>query len=165
MYGSAAAFETYHEARGRTVPDSWDTDYINAALLVASEWLDDKYGSRYYGYPTAGYTQERQWPRALAIANTYPTYVFEEDEIPTEVVEATYEVAWREANEPGCLSVDFTPSKYSSVSVGGALYVKYDNTNDVQDVQKQIEPVERMLQALFDPSKYSSKLSGGADRV
>ena len=165
MYGSATAFETYHEARGRVIPDTWDTAYIDAALLVASEWLDHKYGRRYYGYPTAGYTQEREWPRALAYTNTYPTYVFPEDEIPTEVVEATYEVAWREANEPGCLSVDFTPSRYSSVSIDGAMFVKYDNTRDAQDIQKQIEPIERILKVLFDPKKSDSGLSGKADRT
>lgn len=165
MYGSAAAFETYHEARGRTIPGTWDTDHIEAALLVASEWLDDKYGERFYGFPTGGYTQERQWPRTLAYTNTYPVYVFATDEIPDEVVEAAYEVAWREANEPGCLSVDFTPSKYSSVSIDGALYVKFDNSIEAQDVQKQIEPVERIMRVLFDPDKYSSKLSGGSDRV
>lgn len=165
MYGSAAAFETYHEERGRTIPVSWDATYIESALLVASEWLDDKYGDRFYGYPTDGYLQEREWPRALAYANTYPTYVFAEDEIPTEVVEAVYEVAWREANEPGCLSVDFTPSKYNSVAIDGAVSVEYNNSLDSQDVQKQIEPVERMLRVLFDPKKYSSKLSGGSDRV
>lgn len=165
MYGSASAFETYHEARGRTIPTSWSDAYIEAALLVASEWLDDKYGDRFYGFPTGGYTQERQWPRTLAYTNTYPVYVFATDEIPNEVVEATYEVAWREANEQGCLSVDFTPSKYTSVSVDGAVSVTYDNTRDAQDIQKQIEPVERMLKDLFDPSKYSSKLSGGVERV
>lgn len=165
MYGSAAAFETYHEARGRSIPVDWDTDYIEAALLVASEWLDGKYADRFYGYPTDGYTQTRQWPRTLAYTNTYPVYVFATDEIPTEVVEAAYEVAWREANEPGCLSVDFTPSKYNSVSIDGAVQVQYNNSLDATGVQKQVEPVERILKPLFNPKKYSSKLSGSVDRV
>lgn len=165
MYGTATAFKTYHVARGRTVPITWSDAYIEASLLVASEWLDDKYGDRFYGFPTDGYTQERQWPRTSAYSNTYPVYVFAEDEIPDEVVEATYEVAWREANEQGCLSVDFTPSKYTSVSVDGAVSVTYNTSLDSQGVQKQIEPIERMLKDLFDPSKYSSSLSGGVQRV
>lgn len=165
MYGSAAAFEAYHEARGRTVPVSWDTAYIEAALLVASEWIDGKYGDRFYGFPTGGYTQERQWPRTSAYTNTYPVYVFSDSEIPTEMVEATYEAAWREAETQGSLSVDFTPSKYNSVSIDGAMYVNYNNTLGVQDVQKQIEPIERILKPLFDPNKFSSVLSGSVMRV
>lgn len=165
MYGSAAEFQTYHIARGRTIPESWDDALIEAALLVASEWLDDKYGDRFYGFPTDGYTQARQWPRTLAYTNTYPVYVFDPAEIPSEVVEAAYEVAWREANDQGCLSVDFTPSKYNSVSVDGAVYVNYDSSLNAQDVQKQIEPVERILKDLFDPRKHSSGLSGGSSRV
>lgn len=165
MYGSAIAFETYHTTRGRTTPLEWDAAYIESALLVASEWLDGKYGDRFYGHPTDGYTQTRQWPREAAYTNSTPSYTFLPDEIPTEVVEAVYEVAWREANEPGCLSVDFTPSKYNSVRIDGAMYVQYNNSLDAQDVQKQIEPVERMLKILFDPKKYSSTLSGGSVRV
>lgn len=165
MYGSAAEFETYHEARGRTIPGTWDGTYIEAALLVASEWIDGKYGDRFYGYPTGGYEQDRQWPRTLAYTNTWPVYVFATDQIPTEVKEATYEAAWREATTQGSLNVDFTPSKYNSISVDGAVYVNYNNSLDVTDVQKQIQVIELILKPLFDPKRNTSGLSGGSSRV
>lgn len=165
MYGSAVEFETYHESRGRTVPNNWHTDYIESALLVASEWVDNKYGDRFYGYPSNGYLQTRQWPRKAAYTNTTPVYVFSEVEIPTEVVSAVYEAAWREATTQGSLSVDFTPSKYTAVAVNGAVSVTYNTTNDVTSVQKQIEIIELLLKPLFDPYKYSSSLSGSVSRV
>ena len=164
MYGSAVGFETYHTARGRTVPDSWTDAYIEAALLVASEYIDQKYGNRFFGFPTGGYTQEREWPRTLAYTDTYPVYVFAADEIPTEVVDATYEAAFREATEQGSLTVDFTPSKYSSVSVTGAVSVNYDTTLKVGDVQKQIYNIEAILKPLFDPNYSPSSLSGDVVR-
>lgn len=165
MYGSAAAFEAYHEARGRTIPESWHTDYIEAALLVASEWLDHKYGNMYYGFPTEGYSQTREWPRTLAYTNTFPVYVFGTDEIPDEVVNATYEAAWREANDQGSLDVDFTPTKYNSVTIDGALSVNYNTSLSSNDVQKQIGIIEKILYPLFDPLKNTSSLSGSVSRV
>lgn len=165
MYGSAAEFTTYHESRGRTVPGTWDDTYIEAALLVASEWLDTKYGGRFYGYPTDGYSQARQWPRTSAITNTFPTYVFATDEIPTDVKYAAYEAAWREANTPESLNVDFTSSKYNSVSIDGAIAVEYNTNLDVSSIQKQIGIVEGLLNSLFDPEKTSSSLSGSISRV
>lgn len=159
-YGTAEGFRDYHESRGRTVPFNWDDDVITAALLVASEWLDNAYDALWYGYATAGYTQERKWPRAAAMTNTFPVYVFPDDAIPDQVVKAVYEAAFREATTAGSLTADFTPLKYKSVNVSGAVAVEYVLPNSASDTQLQIPVISALMNQLIDPNKNSST-SGG----
>ena len=167
MYGTATNFINYHEARGRTIPVAWDTAFINATLLVASEWLDNVYGSLFFGYPTDGFEQVRQWPRTSAMTNTNPVYVFATDEIPDRIDYATYEAAWREGNSPESLNVDYTPSQYNSVAIEGAVTVDYNTSSDVIDLQTQIRIVDSLMTPLLDPSSdgYMSNLSGASERV
>lgn len=165
MYGSASGFTTYHEDRGRTVPDSWTDAVIEAALLVASEWVDNRYGDLFMGFKTDGFLQEREWPRTSAYTNTEPVYVFSTNEIPDRVVHAAYEAAFREATTQGSLYVDYDPSKYKSVSISGALSVDYNQNLSVSEVQKQIQIVEQLLKPLFDENLDFASLSGSTARV
>ncbi len=179
-YGDATGFEAYHEARGRTIPGTWDTDGINAALLVASEWIDGSYGPLFVGQKTDGFTQTREWPRTSATViekqsryNLSPTYgyvasyTFPDDVIPTQVENATYEAAFRQLTTPDSLEVDYTPGKYKSVTIEGALSVEYAQINSYTEVQLQIGAVDRLLWPLLDPSAGGgmSSYSGGSTRV
>ncbi len=167
MYGNAADFETYNEARGRTIPGTWDNAYIEAALLIASEWIDGIYGSSFIGYKTGGFVQEREWPRTAAVVeSSIPAYMFSVSDIPERVVHATYEAAFRQATTPGCLDVDYVPSKYKKVAIEGALSVDYANLNSSADVQMQIGVVDKLLWPLLDDDSpaYSSGLSGSVSR-
>lgn len=166
FYGSAAGFITYHEGRGKTIPGTWDTERIEQALLVASEWLDDMYDNLWYGYATDGFEQERKWPREVAKTNTFPQYVFTNTQIPNRVVSATYEAAFKECTAFGSLNVDFTPNKYNSVSIDNALSVEYAKNQTIQDVQVQIRIIDSLMQPLIDPSNEGSKssLSGASNR-
>lgn len=165
FYGTAVAFREYHELRGRTIPAGWTATFINAALLVASEWIDNIYECDFSGFKTDGFTQRRSWPRQTAYANTWPVYVFEDTEIPWVVEEATYEVAWRHANNPESLNVDYTAPQYKAVSVDGAVSVEYNTTLDVQDVQVQIEQIYDILKPVFSRFAGSSSLSGDVGRT
>lgn len=168
FYGSAAAFETYHEARGRTISASWTDAVIEAALLVSSEWLDGKYSNVWSGYATDGFTQVRQWPRTTAVTNTFPQYVFSTSEIPDNVVYATYEAAFRELTTSGSLQKDFTPSKYNKVSISGATSVEYNSAmNQSSDIQLQIPFIESLMEPLINLSSQGSFsfFSGGVSRV
>lgn len=165
MYGNVADFEEYHEARGRTIPGTWDDVSMEAALLVASEWIDNKYGLLFEGYKTDGFLQEREWPRQAAYTNTFPSYAFASDEIPERVVQATYEAAFREATTPGSLNVDFTPGKYNSVSISGAIAVEYAQNLSAQDIQKQIVIIGQLLAPLLTDTGSFSPLSGSMARV
>ena len=163
---TVAGFTTYHEARGRTLGATWDDDYINAALLVATEFLDVKFGDSFIGEKTDGFTQEREWPRINAVVETPKyTYVIPSTEIPNAITNSVYELAWREASSQGSLLVDYTPNKYNSVSIDGAVSVDYRNFTFSQDAQLQIPIVEQLLQYYLEYGNSNSAYSGKIERV
>lgn len=166
VYGNASDFEEYLSSRGFEIPVDWDDEKINAALLVASEWLDSQYESMWIGYKV-DYNQERSWPRQLAVVQTYPYYVYKTDEIPVEVIKATYEAAKRELTSQGSLQVDFQPSQYNSVSVYNAVTVEYNSNASAGDMQTQIPIIQSLMSKLLDANKgaNSNGLSGVAVRV
>jgi len=166
FYGSVADFKAYHTGRGRTVSDDWSDVQIEAALLVASEWLDDIYGEIFYGYKAGGWDQEREWPREQAATNTFPQHIFSNTDIPDRVENAAYEAAFREVGSVGSLNVDFTPNKYTKASVDDAVAVTYAQNLTIQDQQIQIKTVDSLVYPLLDPLKSgsSSGLSGDSRR-
>ena len=166
VYGNAEDFQAYLTERGFEIPNDWDDEKINAALLVASEWLDSQYENLWIGYKT-DYNQERSWPRQLAVVQTYPYYVYQTDEIPDEVIKATYEGARRELTAQGSLQVDFQPSQYSSVMVYNAVTVEYNSNASAGDVQIQIPIIQSLMNKLLDSNKGAgnNSLSGVAVRV
>jgi len=165
-YGSYEGFIEYHEARGREIPDTWDNDFIEAALLVATEWLDGVYGPSLSGEKVGGFTQTLEWPRLNAFTNTCPIYIFPQDEIPVRVINATYEAAFRQGTSPGSLSVDYTPGKYKSVTVEGAISVDYAQFSSSSDIQVQIGIIDRLMYPLLTGTGSGfSPLSGGVSRV
>lgn len=165
---TATGFADYHEARGRTVPGIWDTDFIDAKLLVASEYIDDTYGAAFVGYKTGGFDQEREWPRTGAVSNSFPSRPFGTSEIPERLTNAVYEAAWREASASGSLNADFKPNKYSSVDIDGAVAVEYAaNITSAADIQVQIPVIDSLLAPLLNPwgAESLSSLSGSTSRV
>lgn len=170
-YGDADGFVAYHEARGRSIPGTWDSESITAALLSASEWIDSVYGPSFVGHKTAGFTQAREWPRISAtIRDTGKWgnyYTYATDAIPDRVISATYEAAFRQATTPGSLDVDYTPNKYKSVTIEGAISVEYASFSSASDIQVQIGAVDKLLWPLLDPSSSgaASNLSGPVGRI
>lgn len=126
FYGSVALADAYHEARLNTAwtgVASSPADAKEAALLRASVWLDGTYGARFTGTRTDGRDQSRAWPRSgatdgegLAIAS---------DEVPDEVLQATYEAAMRELTTPGSMSPDYTPAQGVKSETVGPISVTY----------------------------------------
>ena len=153
FYGNASDFKNYLSERGRDVSDDWEDNDINAALLVASEWLDNQYENIWIGYKVA-FEQERSWPRQLAVVRSYPYHVYSTTDIPLQVIQATYEAAERQLNKKGSLQVDFKPSIYKSVSVHNAVIVEYNDTvTSSGDVQTQITVIQNLMSSLIDPEK------------
>lgn len=170
-YGDATGFTAYFTARGKTVSGSWHTADINAALLVASEWIDGIYGPSFIGHKTGGFTQEREWPRTGAQARATGVwgsyYNFPTDVIPDEVKNATYEAAYRQLSTPGSLSVDYTPAKYKKLSIDGAVSLEYAQFSNAAETQTKLTIVDTILALLLDsnsPNQMSS-LSGSMSRV
>lgn len=167
FYGNAEGFITYLNERGQEVSDDWMDEDINAALLVASEWLDSQYETSWIGYKV-NFDQERSWPRQNAVVATYPYHVYSNTDIPVQVVCATYEAAKRELTNKGCLQVDYKPSEYQSVSIYNAVTVEYkDSVSSAGDIQTQFPIIQNLMSILIDPNKGAdgNPLSGKAVRV
>lgn len=168
-YGNAEGFKEYLGSRGKKFNCSWTDDVIDSALLVASEWIDGVYESLFVGYKTGGYNQERSWPRTSATIKTgYSWHTFADNEIPENVVKATYEAALRHLKNENALQSDYTPSKYRSVSVQGAVSVVFDERiTGASDVQTEFPIIQTLLNDLIDTEggKDLSPLSGKVTRV
>lgn len=164
IYGNVEGFKEYFTLRGKGENlYGWDDDKIQSALLVASEWLDSQFETLWIGYKTGGFTQERSWPRTAASTCFFPYHLYKNDDIPEQVVKATYEAAYRECNEPDCLDTDFKPSRYKNVSVSGAVSVEYnDLVFSAADSQLEIPVIQKLMEPLIDPEKVGSlsSLSG-----
>ena len=87
-YGTLAGFSTYHTARGRDVSAYTDPD-IEAAKLIASEWIDARYRSLFGGTKVGLRAQAREWPRTGAM--DVDGYSIGSTLVPTEIENATYE--------------------------------------------------------------------------
>lgn len=122
MYGTLDGAENYHEARGNAGWTGTD-DAKEAALLRASTLIDATYGSRFGGLPTGGRGQARAWPRTGVTDAS--GYAIAADEVPVEVVHATYEVALRELMTPGGLAPDYVASAEVAREKVGPLEVEY----------------------------------------
>lgn len=165
---TVTGFTAYHEVRGQEIPGTWDEAYIEATLLVGSEWIDRTYGALFVGSKTGGFLQDRQWPRINAmVVEGINIYTFPNDTIPELVINAVYEAAWRQANNPGSLLVDYTPGKYKSVSIDGAVSVDYAQFTSAYDIQKTFPAIDQILWPLFDPTASGSfsSYSGDVARV
>lgn len=168
IYGNANGFREYFRTRGKSLSEIWTDEKIESALLVASEWLDGQFEASWIGYKTEGYKQERSWPRTAAVVASFPYHLYDKNEIPEQVIKATYEAAYREGTSNGCLQTDFTPSKYKSVSVSGAVAVEYnDLVLSAGDAQLEIPIIQNLMKPLIDPQKSGdlSVLSGKVVRV
>ncbi|MBP5699084.1 MAG: hypothetical protein J6W96_06125 [Alphaproteobacteria bacterium] len=167
FYGNADDFKTYLSERGQEVSDDWMDEDIDAALLVASEWLDSQYEDLWIGYKVT-FEQDRSWPRRNAMIATYPYHIYSDTDIPNQVIQATYEAAKRELTKKGSLMVDYQPTQYQSVSIYNAVTVEYkDSVSSAGDIQVQIPVVQNLMSILIDPNKGAdgNGLSGRAVRV
>lgn len=142
FYGDAAGFKAYWLARGDITAATMDNTAIEAALLVASEWIDQSFRMQFGGDKVGQRAQIREWPRngAIDIDNHY----IASDAIPREVLAATYEATFRQMTTPGVFFKDYTPSKYKSVSISGALSVDYA-IGSAYDFQTQFPAIAAIL--------------------
>lgn len=166
FYGTAAGFIAYHTARGRaTAIADFDDPEIEAALLIASEWLDGRYFSGFSGFKTGGRDQVRQWPRYGTFDNE--AHSLPSDIVPREVEYATYEATLTQLVSPGSLSVSYTPGKYKAARVEGAVSVEFAQFSSAYDIQTQFPIIDGILAPILGGvgSNAFSGLSGAGVRV
>lgn len=146
-YGNRADAITHWDERDYPVPGSWTNEAIDAALLVASEWIDGRFEHAFSGRRANGRTQLRAWPRSGAF--DVEGYSFSRTEIPRELLTAVYEAAFKQLAAPGSLTVDFTPTAYRRAAVDGAVSVEYMTYSAASEVQTQFPAVERAIAAIL----------------
>lgn len=145
VYGDPDGYKAYQISRGNSAADDLDnTDDIAPALLVASEWIDGNYFNLFPGVKTAFRLQDRQWPRTGAYDIDRQT--IQSDEIPIEVINATYEAARRQIASPGALRTDVKlGTSIIAASVSGAVSVTYAGVNSASDLQLLIPIIDAIL--------------------
>lgn len=163
-YGTNDGFTAYHTARGRAVQISdLDDAQITAARLVGSEFIDGRYAGAFPGLKVGMRAQVREWPRQGG--SDRDGYNITSDTVPTEVENATYEAALRDAVQPGSLQIDWTPNEFKRVSVDGAVSVEYSTFTSPDDAQTQFIVIDRILAPVLTGSGNVSMLSGAISRV
>ena len=148
IYGTVGEADDYFTERTNAVWLAADDTAKAAALLVASEWIDGKYGEQFSGWKTLRRAQDREWPRTGAYDDMGDAFAI--DEIPDAVKRATYEVALREIASPGSLITDVTLGKnIVQATVQGAVSVTYAGATDVNDLQLMIPVVAMILRPVL----------------
>lgn len=155
FYGTVVGYKAYHLARGHDIAVRED-DEIESDLLVASEWIDARFRSQFNGTKTGDRSQFRDWPRTDAT----DIYGHELSGIPHELEYATYEAAAIQGANLGALSVNFTPGKYESVSVDGAVSVKYARIMNVFEAQTQYAIINEILAPILTGTAIGNLLIG-----
>ena len=159
MYGTNANFTIYHTARGRDV-SAYSPAVIDAAGLVGSQSLDGRYRGGFSGEKTDRREQDNEWPRTGASDENGDPIA--SDEIPIEVENATYELMLQELISPGALSINFTPSPFTKVSVDGAADVEYSQFSGSNEAQTSFHIVDELIAPLI--VGFSNGLSGDVVR-
>lgn len=155
IYGTRTEADAYHSERGNAAWALATTTVRDAALILASEWIDGKYRASFPGWKTGLRAQEREWPRTGAYDRE--RHDIATTEIPIEAKNATYEAALREVTTPGSLLTDYTMGKrISSVTVVGAVSVQYEGLSSALDLQLSIPVVDRILAPILTGAVASS---------
>jgi hypothetical protein len=149
-YGTLDAAAAYHTARGNAAWATSTDPLRSAALVRASVWIDGNYGLRFSGKKSGGRSQSRAWPRAGAVdaeCNEIP-----DDEIPVEVLNATFEAALRELATPGSLSPDYVASERVTSEQVGDLKVTYsDRIMAAGEMRPVATVIDDILSSLIAP--------------
>lgn len=161
-YGTADAYKAFVLARTGVAVTATDPAIV-AALLVASEYIDANYRLMFPGQKTGLRPQVREWPRSGAYDDQWQT--IENNVIPIEVENATYEAARREIASPGSLRTDVTMgTAIQSVSIEGALSVTYAGAGSVSDLQLTIPAIDAIIAPVLTGEHGYSSLSGATVR-
>lgn len=166
IYGDLAGAASYHAARGNTDWTGEDAA-LTTALLRGTEFVDQLFRTRFPGSKVGGRAQQREWPRNSAW--DADGYSLPSDEVPDEVIAASYEAALRELLIPGSLRPDYVPSeRVKSQTVVGAVSREFFGTSEggAAAVATMVPIIGAILApVLTGGAGNASALSGRAYRV
>ncbi|WP_436357299.1 DnaT-like ssDNA-binding protein [Brevundimonas sp. CEF1] len=147
-YGSDSAFTAWLAINGQTLP----AGAPDAAILRqrGSQYVDNTYGSRFWGVPTLGIAQERAWPRTGAKAYGQ---IIPDDVIPVAIEQASYAAAYQEAIKPGSLTVSATAiGAVKRKKIGPIEKEFFEGSGDVvADGTLKLSAVEGLLAPYLKP--------------
>ncbi|WP_414461816.1 DnaT-like ssDNA-binding protein [Hyphomicrobium sp. DY-1] len=150
-YGTIEQASAYHDARGNAAwaaADSSPDSARLAALVRASTWLDGRFGAKYPGKKTGGRSQLLGWPRSCA--RDVEGNAIADDEVPVEVLSATYEAALRELADPGSLSPDLILAERVISERVGPISQTYSDNQIVTatDMRPTVTLIDDIMSAL-----------------
>lgn len=153
-YDTFENVSAYFESRGYVWATSPVEDDQFTAIIRGTAALDALYGSRLGGKKVNGREQSLLFPRTgLEDAECEE---IADDVVPIEWKRASYELAWREYNEPGSLTPDYVQTARTVSETLGPLSVTYaQSSGGASDAQPVLPLVDKILEPLlgFPPSK------------
>lgn len=156
-YGTLIGADAYHLARGNTAwaGDNADKDI---ARLRGSDYIDQAFRSSFPGERTNGRNsatpQDREWPRTDAY--DIDGALIPDDDVPQEVIDASYEAALRELVSPGSLMPDYDPSSQAKREKVDVIEVEYTAAHGVASVM----PIITAIRAILAPILTGNSASG-----
>lgn len=155
FYGNVADADAYHAVRANA---AWTGEDMakQAALIRASAYIDGKFQAQnscgrweslFSGVKAGGRAQALQWPRTGATDTE--RHEIPAEEIPIEVVQATYEAALREIALPGSLSPDYVASTAIKRQKVDVLEIEYQAASNTSGVPTR--PVITVVDELIAP--------------
>lgn len=173
-YISQSSFETYCELHGYSITGKTD-DQIEAAIIRATSWLDNTYRSRWPGVRTYGSAQSLMWPRkagtiinGVFVQNTYLTTVTDAEGlpiainvIPSQIIAADAEAAFRELNDPGSLAPDADRGGAIKSLAAGSVNITYADSAPWQTTFTIIDSLLAGLLGASDRNAYTGRAVRG----
>lgn len=138
-YASVADADEYFSDRGSTTWSAGTPTTKAEALIRATAAIDATYGNRFTGYRSNGRDQELQWPRTQAYDQE--SYLLPSDEVPTEVVKATFEASVRELAEPGSMAPDLERGGQVKSLKAGSVAIEYGDNADATTTYTLIDGI------------------------
>lgn len=151
-YGTLAEADAFHAARGRAEWAAASEGDRTAALVRGSDYIDQRYTaaactSAFPGRRAGGRAQEREWPRIGAADRAGEA--IPADSVPSEVLRATFEAAYRELLAPHSLSPDYVPAEQVTREKVGPIEVSYAAGDGAQGNRPVVPVIDEILAGLL----------------
>jgi hypothetical protein len=146
-YLSVSGLQTYCANRNLSLGNTVEVNVLEAALRVATEYLEGRYYGKWYGTPSTE-TQALSWPRENVSKPSGGFYAV--TAMPAALLAATAQIAQREVTNPGSLLPDSVSSqRIKSKSVGPVSVTYADSSSSSSSDLPNMPVVEDLLRPLL----------------
>lgn len=145
MYGTDDGLINYNAARGRSTMDELESADRDQLRQLASSTLDSMFEARFVGSRTS-INQPDAWPRTGAAIQRRG---LSDDDIPTVVEWATYELAHMIQANPDAFGVVYAPGTMVKRETVGPITTEYAVPVEGADLRPRIPLIEGMLTVIL----------------